>query len=79
MPEELMVIIIVAMVLSYLLARTSLRQRGSLAARQRETEEVRLVQDLNRELERLEERVEALETILLERETRRQTASSDLT
>jgi len=76
MSGELMVIIIVVLSMVYSLARTVLRQRGSLAERQRETEETRLVQDLNRELERLEQRVEALETILLEQETGRQAANS---
>lgn len=76
MHEEFMIIAIVALALGYKLARVALQQRGTLNERQRQEEETRLVQDIHRELERIEQRVEALETILLETETRRQAATA---
>lgn len=45
--------------------------KGS-SARQRQEEEARLIQELYRGLSRMEERVEALETLLLERERKRE-------
>lgn len=75
MNDEVMVIIIVALILSYSLARFKLKVRGGSSARRHETEETELVQDIHRQLEGIEQRVEALETILLEREPRRKSAT----
>jgi hypothetical protein len=72
------IIIIVGLVLTYSLAKTAMKVNSSGAGRRKESEDTRLVQDINRQLERIEQRVEALETIVFDRETTRARSSSRL-
>jgi len=72
------IIIIVGLVLTYSLAKTAIKVNSSGSGRRQDADDTRLVQDINRELERIEQRVEALETILLERDTTRAKTSSRL-
>ena len=51
-----------------LLAIKMLRRGGPRSAATQQADEARLIQDLHRGLRKMEERVEALETILLEHE-----------
>jgi phage shock protein B len=51
-----------------ILALKAISRDGSPAGREQAAEETRLIQDMHQQLVRMEERVEALETILLERE-----------
>jgi len=70
------IIVIVGLVLTYSLAKTAIKVNSSGAGRRHEAEETQLVQDIHRQLEHIEQRVEALETILLDRETSRTQMSS---
>lgn len=68
---DLTIIIIVGLVLTYSLAKTAMKANAAGTGRRNENEETQLVQDLHRQLERIEQRVEALETILFDRESQR--------
>ncbi len=57
----------------FLAALKILKGDGSRHGAQSDAEETRLIQELNRGLTRLEERVEALETLLTEQTDRRKT------
>lgn len=60
---------ITAIIFGYLLLSKRMKEGGSLkASEQLNAEETRLIQEIHQGLSRMEERVEALETILLERE-----------
>ena len=72
------IIIIVGLVLTYSLAKTAMKVNSSGAGRRKDSEDTQLVQDIHRQLERIELRVEALETILLDRESARTKSSSQL-
>lgn len=72
---DLTIIIIVGLVLTYSLAKTAMKANAAGAGRRNETEETQIVQDLHRQLERIEQRVEALETILLDHEPQRTNTS----
>jgi len=75
MPDYTLILII-GLVMTYSLAKTAIKVNASGAGRRHDAEETQLVQDIHRQLERIEQRVEALETILLDRETSRTQTSS---
>lgn len=60
------IVFLLPILLVILLAK-SLSQGGS--GRQFEAEEVKLVQDLHRQIQHMEQRIEALETIMFDRES----------
>jgi hypothetical protein len=73
------IIIIVGLVLTYSLAKTAMKANAGGSGKRRDTEDTQIVQDINRQLERIEQRVEALETILLDRESTRSQSTSQPT
>ncbi|HUW59938.1 MAG TPA: phage-shock protein [Candidatus Bathyarchaeia archaeon] len=77
MPDYTLMLII-GLVLTYSLAKTAIKVNASGAGKRHEAEETQLVQDIHRQLEHIEQRVEALETILLDRESARTKTSSQL-
>jgi len=73
-----LVVVLFVLLLTYSLARMAIQANAAGGGRRREAEETQLVQDIHRQLEHIEQRVEALETILLDRETTRTKTSSRL-
>ncbi len=69
------VLLLVLLGMAYGLINKALDRRDGGAAR----EETELMQDIHRQLARMEERVEALETILFERRRREQHRPADMT
>ena len=67
----MVVVIIVGLILTYSLAESAIKANASGSGKRAETEDTRLVQDIHRQLEQIEQRVEALETILLDTEAAR--------
>ena len=63
------IIALFAIIFGFVLALAKVKRGGSLRGSERlQAEEARLIQELHRGLSRMEERVETLETILLDRE-----------
>lgn len=63
------IIALFAIIFGFVLALAKVKRGGSFRGGERlQAEEARLIQELHRGLSRMEERVEALETIMLDRE-----------
>ncbi|MCX5769071.1 MAG: hypothetical protein NTZ09_02180 [Candidatus Hydrogenedentes bacterium] len=64
-----MIFIGLSLIMTLSLVKTVMKFNAGSSGRRQDIEDTRLVQDIHRQFEQIEQRVEALETILLERES----------
>lgn len=69
------IVAVIAIISAFVLAMIKTRRGGWLRGSQLTEDETRLIQELHQGLARMEERVEALETILMDREAKKERKS----
>jgi hypothetical protein len=76
MSGEVTTICIVGLVLTYSLVKTAIKANAIGPGRRQDIDDTRMVQDIHRQLEHIEQRVDALETILMDREATQEKKSN---